>query len=345
MPEFDSGRTLADRFRRHAGTDTHLYGCLMRSMADDFEAGGPVADVCRGYENAPEGSAIQLRVLAGVFRIVLTGRADELRPYYPVLGGTDDPAAAWPVFRRVLAAHAAEVHAALGTAPQTNEVGRSAALFAGLAALPAAALAKPIELIELGASAGLNLLLPHYWLSGDGWTWGDDASPLRLAGAVEGSMEVPQFAIAEAVGCDVAPLDVARAEDRLWLRSFIWPFSIDRHQRFDAAVHVARAFPPRVERFSADDWLPHALSGASAPVVWHSVTSLYWPTDVIERVEDHLATFGATHRLARVSMEYEAGKAFPSLTIDWWPGDGSRETRVLGSVHPHGVPVRLSSLP
>ena len=104
----------------------------MRGMADDWEAGGPVRQICRGYEDASSGAVIQLRLLAGVFRIVLTGRADQLLPYYPSLGGTAAPAEAWPVLREVIAANVDELHEALEIAPQTNEVGRSAALLAGL---------------------------------------------------------------------------------------------------------------------------------------------------------------------------------------------------------------------
>ena len=67
---WDGGETLADRFRAHAGNSQHLYGYAMRGLADDWEA---VANPprFRGYENAPRGAVIQLRLLAGVFRLVL----------------------------------------------------------------------------------------------------------------------------------------------------------------------------------------------------------------------------------------------------------------------------------
>ena len=78
MVDWDSGDTLAARFRAHAGDAQHLYGYAMRAMADDWEAGGPVRTVCAGYEDAEPGAAIQLRLLAGVFRLVLTGRAEPL---------------------------------------------------------------------------------------------------------------------------------------------------------------------------------------------------------------------------------------------------------------------------
>jgi hypothetical protein len=46
-PDWDSGDTLAERFRAHAGETEHLYGYAMRGMADDWEAGGPTRLVSR----------------------------------------------------------------------------------------------------------------------------------------------------------------------------------------------------------------------------------------------------------------------------------------------------------
>ena len=112
--------------------------------------------MCRGYENAPRGAVIQLRLLAGVFRLVLPGRAPELVRFYPCLGGTAPPSQAWLVMRNVIAAHIDELHAALAVAPQTNEVGRSVALLAGLFDLVGASGVRRIRLLELGASAGLT---------------------------------------------------------------------------------------------------------------------------------------------------------------------------------------------
>jgi len=135
---WDVGETLADRFRAHVGDSQHLYGYAMRGMADDWESGGPIRMASRGYESAPRGALVQLRLLAGEFRLVLTGQAPELIRFYPCLGGTDPASEVWPVMREVIATHIEDVHAALAVAPQTNEVGRSAALLAGLFDLVAA---------------------------------------------------------------------------------------------------------------------------------------------------------------------------------------------------------------
>jgi hypothetical protein len=69
-------------------------------------------------------------------------------------------------------AHIDELHAALAVAPQTNEVGRSIALLAGLFDLVGASGVRRIRLLELGASAGLNLLLDCYAFRGKSWHFG-----------------------------------------------------------------------------------------------------------------------------------------------------------------------------
>lgn len=59
MVTFGEGATIAQGMRQHAGTSEHLYGQLMRATADDWESGGPVRDICRGWDEAPEGSVVQ----------------------------------------------------------------------------------------------------------------------------------------------------------------------------------------------------------------------------------------------------------------------------------------------
>jgi hypothetical protein len=110
---WDAGETLAERFRAHARDAEHLYGYAIRGMADDWDSSGPVREVCRGYEQAPRGAVIHLRLLAGVFRLVLTGRASKLVRFYPCLGGTAPASQVWPVMRQVIGAHVEEMHAAL----------------------------------------------------------------------------------------------------------------------------------------------------------------------------------------------------------------------------------------
>ena len=102
-------------------------------MADDWEVGGVTCELFEGWEDADARQFPQLRLLAGLFRIVLRGDAPQLEGFYPALGGDLDHHEAWGFVRPVLAAHVDELRRALGEAPQTNEPARSVALLVGLA--------------------------------------------------------------------------------------------------------------------------------------------------------------------------------------------------------------------
>lgn len=344
---WDRGRTLADRFRVHAGERQHLYAHAMRGMANDWEAGGPLRTVCAGYENAPEGAAIQLRLLAAVFRLVLTGRAPELAPFYPCLGGVEPADRAWPVLRTVIGDHVEEVRAGLAVAPQTNEVGRAAALLAGLFDLVGAAGRDRVRLLEVGASAGLNLLVDEFAITGDGWQWGPPDAPVQLVGAVQGPTVPIGVTILERRGCDLSPVDTTTSAGRVLLTSFVWPFDLDRHARLAGALISAERHPVTVDAAGAAAWLPGVLADPPddvLTVVWHSITQLYWPPTEVAAVEQILAEHGRNHWLATVGLEFAAGsgpKAKPELrTRLWVPGRPFRERR-LGTAHDHGPPVRL----
>ena len=96
MGAFD-GETLADRFRNHFGHTDHLYGALLAGMADDWEVDGVTREIFAGWEDAPARQFPQLRMLAGLFRIVLRGDAPQLEGFYPSLGGDLDHDEAWAV--------------------------------------------------------------------------------------------------------------------------------------------------------------------------------------------------------------------------------------------------------
>ena len=365
---WDVGETLADRFRAHARDSRHLYGYAMRGMAEDWEAGGPARIACREHENAPRGAMIQLRLLAGVFRLVLAGEAPELVGFYPCLGGREPARHAWPVMREVIAAHIDEVHAALAVAPQTNEVGRSAALLVGLFDLVATSGMRRIRLLELGASAGLNLLLDQYAFRANSWQFGPSDSKVLIADAIVGAVHPLPFEIVARRGCDVNPVDATTADGRLLLTSFVWPFDLDRHNRLAAALEIAASHPVRIDKAAASEWLTGQLAVGepdTLTVVWHSITQMYWPPDELAAVERILAGSGAQQRLGEVSLEFDPHGppgAEPELrTRLWSPADSftdlsasqramavrnadksaSPRQHLIGTAHHHGVPVRL----
>ncbi|HOF37619.1 MAG TPA: DUF2332 domain-containing protein [Dermatophilaceae bacterium] len=335
MVTFDAGETLAERFRSHMGHSSSLYGYAMRGMADDWEAGGPTREACRGWEDSPNGTMVQLRFLAGVFRLVLAGAAPELVPYYPCLGGTLPPDGVWPVMREVVGRHTEQVHEALAIVPQTNEPGRSTALLVGLFDAVEAWGLDRIRLIEVGASGGLNLHVDRFRYDGPGWSWGPPDSPLVLHTQAPG-VTPRAFEIVERLGCDVAPVDAASHEGALHLRSFVWPWQLERHERLTGALAVAAAYPVVVERAGAGEFLQRVLADPPADgvltVVWQSITRMYWPATESARVAALIEGARSRMPLAHVSMEHADAPdaADAELAVDG---------RVLGVVHPHGIPL------
>lgn len=159
---------------------------------------------------------------------MLAGHAPQLARHYPSAGGREPPESAWQAFRDVLEAHPEEVGAALARPCQTNEAGRCAALLPGFLAI-AREHGPALRILELGASAGLNLNWDRYRYEGDGWAWGPPRARLRIAGVSDRMPgHDPDVRVVERAGCDTAPLDPADEDTRLTLRAAIWPERVDR---------------------------------------------------------------------------------------------------------------------
>ena len=126
-----------------------LYEALLSLVADDVEAGGEFARVFAGHEDDRARSAVGLRLMGAVHRLVLQRRAPALAVHYPSMGGTPGEGV-WGAFRATALQHESEVRELLLLPPQTNEVGRAAALVGGLM-LIAERTGLPIRLLEIGA--------------------------------------------------------------------------------------------------------------------------------------------------------------------------------------------------
>jgi hypothetical protein len=339
---------LPTRLREHFGTADHLYGVLLSAMADDWDAGGVTRELFAGWEDAEARQFPQLRLLAGLFRIVLRGEAPELVPYYPCLGGDADPRDAWAPTRPVLAAHVDELRESLAETPQTNEPGRAVALLVGLTEAVRRTGLRRVRLLEPGASAGLGLLVDHYRFEGDGWSAGPADSPLRVDGCSAAGFVPEELEVVGRRGCDVAPVDATGEDGATYLTSFVWPWMLERHARLAAALEVARAHPVVVDRARAAEWVADRLAEPAPEgvltVVWHSVTRLYWPVEETRAMEDAVDRARERMPLAHVSLEHP------------WPADGSvprpsadtevlprieLDGEVLGSCGHHGPPVTL----
>ncbi len=322
-----------------------LYGDLLAHAADDLVTGGPTADVLAGHLTDQLSAVIALRMLGGVHALALSGQAPELAAYYPSTGGaaTDEPGSprAWAALRRTLAEHADTIRSWLGHPPQTNEVGRAAALLGALRHI-AAEHPLPIRLVEVGASAGLNLRADQFHVPGESGCYGDPASPVILAA---GWLGVPPPAapiqIVERTGGDIAPVDPLTASGRLTLTAYVWPDQADRLGRLRGALDIAARVPADLRTESAAETLARTeLVAGTWTVVWHSIFRQYLTEAQRAELAEGVAALGAaatpSARFGYVYLEQSRAGGCP-VTLTTWPG-GYR--RVLGSAPAHGLPVR-----
>ena len=332
--------------RQWAQDGSHFYGVLAGHIADDVAAGGPCWPVLKAHSEHPLEQVPGIRLLGGVHRFVLSGRAPELAAHYQSVGGDGDAEAAWPHFRALVEQHADELAKWVDHVPQTNEVGRSIALV-GAWLVAAAETGLPLRLLEPGCSAGLNLRADHYWYEQDGVGVGDPASAVRFVDRWEGRRPPLEAwtRIADRRGCDRFPIDAGSEEGRLTLLSYVWP---DERERFDTLAHALAAasdLPVAIDRSGACEWLERELAvlpDGKATVVYHSYFWMYLDDHDRACLTRVLADAGdratATAPLVHISLEAAPGAdyAHSELRIRSWPGG---DERLLGTclVHPHTV--------
>jgi len=328
----DPHEVLAKRLRWQARAclvlGSPFYASILESAAEDLEQVGPVWDVLQGFEDESAWQAIALRLMGPVHRLVLDDTLPELARHYPSTGGDGDSAAAWPLFRQALIDHEETIRVLAGRGVQTNEVGRSAALLGGFLEV-AHRTGLPLRILEVGASAGLNLAWDRYrYESADG-AWGDPYSPVRFTHAFEVPPPMNRPAIvAERKGCDLNPIDPTTNDGALTLRSFVWADQLSRLALLDGAIEVARAYPITVERANAADFLERELAlprRDAATVVFHSVFIQYADEPTRERIRAAVARPGVFY----LTME----AAYPVFEVRL---DGE----LLGTSMAHGSEVR-----
>lgn len=338
-------QTLRSQGRFCAAAGSPMYGELFGLVAGDVEAGGVFADILSGHEDDPSRDAVPLRLLGGLHRLVLDGRAAHLRRWYPSTGGTWHAESAWPQIHSAAADHAESLREALDQPPQTNEVGRSAALVGGLLRL-INEFDLPVRLFEIGCSAGLNLRADHYRYRFADSQWGPADSAVTIDDAWHGALPPErEVSIVERHGYDIAPIDVTTPDGETTVLSYVWPDQHTRLDRLRGAIAVAHEVPARLERQTAADAVAGlTLAEGTLTVLWHSITWQYLSPGERDAVRAHVESLGAQAGDATpfAHLTLEPARDGPGSPIRFlvrarsWPGG---EPRVLGDCHPHGPPV------
>jgi hypothetical protein len=363
QPLGDHFRAFAKTTERDGGT---TYSAISRAVADDD-------NVLTLLDDAPLLQRRPLLLLAAVHFLLLSGIEHPLADFYDTVrlarGWPDEPppegdvAVAFTDFCRVHRREIEELTATRST--QTNEVGRCSALLPGLCHIAAQYdRHEPLSLLDLGTSAGLNLLFDDY-----AYTYRASAGAAIRQAGVAGSavalectarddlMHMPDLRLpvmAERVGLDLAPVDPYSDDQARWLLACLWPDNLPRFERLRAAIANVRAVPhpPRLERGDLLTDLPRIVAtmpGDGPLVVFHSWVAAYLDEEEQRSLARQVGTLGKERRVHYLYLEspFETpglptpsspvrreGPDLATALVHVSPG-GDNVVR-LADTHPHG---------
>jgi hypothetical protein len=314
---------------------------VVEAIAAQLDRPGPGAFIerIRDWPGAALADAVPLRSAGALHGLHLSGQAPELAPIYAG-APADDDAIIGDAVRR----HEQFLLPWLDSPPQTNEAGRSAGFIAALLWLAEQGLPPSFECIEIGSSAGINLMIDRYAYDLGGVTVGQEQAAMRFDPEWRGPPPPDRrIGFASLKGCDVAPLDLTQPAQALRLKAYIWPEQVVRFARLEAAIAAARASPPDLVAMNAADFVEQELArpqqAGTTRVLMHSIVWQYVPEDEKARVTAAMAAAGALatkeKALAWISLEGNRQLLNHGLTVRHWPGDG--EEALLAAAHAHGA--------
>ncbi|HEY6961896.1 MAG TPA: DUF2332 domain-containing protein [Gaiellaceae bacterium] len=287
-----------------------LYARVCRRLADDPRVDGIARDLSWDFP---------LRLLAGLHYLVLRGDAS-----------WDDLDAALDEHADFLSSWTAEQDV------QTNEVQRSWGL------LPAFLWVwdgRPLDLVELGSSAGLNLVWDHYRYVYSSGVWGD--GPLELAGddrippPAELLMRRPE--VVRRRGIDLNPVDATTEHGSRLLQSFVWADQEERLDRLRRAIDVVRHVPLDLVKGDYVELLPTLLrdrvDGAQL-VVFQTASTMYLDRGAAERLRAALHGAGRQDALVFVTTGRAPDDDGFALEVERFPDGRSKR---LGVFDFHGA--------
>lgn len=294
---------LAELWTYFADTSCGEYSPLYDRICRAVAANRDVLDLIGA---APPSGHLPTVLLGAVHYLLLEGLDHPLAAVY---AGTS-PADPGPLFVDVCLSHRDRVLNMLATRhTNTNEVGRSAVLGPALTTV-AAQLGAPLALVDVGCSAGLNLLCDRYLLDyGAAGTTGPPDAAVRISCDVVGGH--PPIAptlptIGARVGIDRHPVDAANEDEARWLLACVWP-DTGRLPRTRRALEEARRSPLRFVQGDAVESVTDVVLGL--------------PSDVVPVVTTTWA-FAYLSRPQRVAFREALAAASRDRPVVWISGEG-----------------------
>ncbi|MGZ9584045.1 DUF2332 domain-containing protein [Paenibacillus marinisediminis] len=232
---------LSERFKMFADQECRgssvLYEYLSLHIAHDEE-------LLQIAAQARAGQPVPNLLLGAVHYLLLKGCKHELREYYgSIVSNPREYSSAFPYFKDFCIQYSYELISILQSRlVQTNEVRRCAYLYPSFCTIYNIT-HKPLALIEIGTSAGLQLMWDQYRYSyHSDEVYGNEQSELHMRSIIQGE-RTPLLLkqsppVTTRIGLDLHVNDLNNPDDYLWLRALIWP----EHQERNANLELASRY-------------------------------------------------------------------------------------------------------
>ena len=283
-------------------------------------------------------------LFAAVQYLLLKGIEHPLAQYYPIISReTQRRESPFPSFREFCLLYRESIIELIRTRrTQTNVVRRCTCL------LPAFSIVSeesglPLALIDVGASAGLNLNFDRYCYSyqrstEDKLNWGSEDARIHLEAELRSRASfprlAPEIAVASRDGIDLEPVDLSNPDQLLWLRALIWPEHTERHQQLIEAAKEFSHSDIHLHAGDAVDVLPNLIStipNEHALVVYSTIALYQFTLEDRKRLTRALLEACEERPVWQIALEGND----PMLSITRYR-EGKSDTEILADASPHG---------
>jgi hypothetical protein len=225
---------------------------------------------------------------------------------------------------------------------QTNEVLRSWILVPLFLRIAQRTGAEVLDLVDLGCSAGLNLVWDRYRHIYEEGEWGPDDALLTLSSEerkpVPGELLELRPRVRGRIGIDRNPIDVTTDEGARLLKCFVWAGQEGRLERLDRAIEALRDDPTELTRGDMAEVLPEVLAARAKDaltVVFATASLGYLPDEGVAHVRGSLDEAGKSGGLVFVNTGTgRTSEHHWGLRIVYYPG---AEREFAGEADYHGA--------
>ncbi|RFB13506.1 DUF2332 domain-containing protein [Bacillus sp. HNG] len=329
--------TQSIKFRNFAITEckgsSRLYEFLSLKIAEDDA-------ILELATHARKGQPSSNLLFGAVHYLLLKGKDHHLKEFYPsIVTNPRKVEESFLPFKEFCVQFSDEIIRLLQEKlVQTNEVRRCSYLFPTFQFIYDI-VKKPLALIEIGTSAGVQLLWDHYSYSyGTNKVYGNKDSALHISAKIKGA-KTPHLQdfippVAARIGIDLHPIDVRDDDNALWLKALIWPEHHERRELFEKAAECVRVNELRLIEGNGVELL-RDLSGEIpkeyAICVFHTHVANQMPSDVRTKLLDQVQRIGAEREIFHLYNNIQDR----DLHLDYYL-NGKEYKHVVGETEGHG---------